>query len=183
MGKTLYVGNISNQAMEKDLKDSFSVIGGVESVKFIIDPLTGQPKGFGFVEMESEEGAKKAIADMNGTTFMEKKLVVNEARPQKPRERTGFGGGQGSYDRGSSRGFERPMDTGYRKDKRDVGLEIKVHGNNIENALRDLKNVLQKEGLFKELKKRRYYEKPSVKEKNKRIEAIKKKIKATKFKR
>lgn len=62
-------------------------------------------------------------------------------------------------------------------------MEIRVRGNNIEKALKDLKNKLSKEGLFKELKARRYYEKPSVKEKRKRIEAQKKKIKASRFKR
>jgi small subunit ribosomal protein S21 len=60
-------------------------------------------------------------------------------------------------------------------------LEIKVKGNNIEKAIRDLKLRLQKEGIFKELKNRRYYEKPSVKEKRKRIEARKKRMKAFKF--
>ena len=62
-------------------------------------------------------------------------------------------------------------------------MEIRVRGNNIEKAIKDLKNKLSKEGLFKELKSRRYYEKPSVKEKRKRIEAQKKKIKASRFKR
>jgi len=62
-------------------------------------------------------------------------------------------------------------------------LEIKVKGNNIEKAIRDLKLKLQKEGIFKELKTRRYYEKPSVKEKRKRIEARKKRMKVFKNKR
>ena len=62
-------------------------------------------------------------------------------------------------------------------------MEIIVKGNNIEKAIRDLKIKLQKEGIFRELKKRRFYEKPSVKEKRKRIEARKKRMKATKFKR
>ena len=62
-------------------------------------------------------------------------------------------------------------------------MEIKVHGNNIEKAIKDLKNRLNKEGVFKELKKRRYYEKPSVKEKRKRIEAQKQRAKASRFKR
>jgi small subunit ribosomal protein S21 len=62
-------------------------------------------------------------------------------------------------------------------------LEIKVFGNNIEKAIKDLKIKLHKEGIFKELKKRRFYEKPSVKEKRKRIEARKKKMKASRFSR
>ncbi|MBL7049158.1 MAG: 30S ribosomal protein S21 [Nitrospira sp.] len=60
-------------------------------------------------------------------------------------------------------------------------MEIRVRDKNIEKAIKDLKNKLQKEGLFKELKKRRYYEKPSVKEKQKRIEARKKRMKASRF--
>ncbi|HDH12970.1 MAG TPA: 30S ribosomal protein S21 [Nitrospirae bacterium] len=62
-------------------------------------------------------------------------------------------------------------------------MEIKVYGSNIEQAIKGLKNKLQKDGLFKELKRRRFYEKPSVKEKRKRIEARKKKMKASRFKR
>ena len=62
-------------------------------------------------------------------------------------------------------------------------MEIKVFGNNIEKAIKDLKIKLHKEGIFKELKKRRFYEKPSVKEKRKRIEARKKKMKASRFSR
>lgn len=62
-------------------------------------------------------------------------------------------------------------------------MEIKVRGNNIDKAIRDLKLKLQKEGIFKELKARRFYEKPSVKDKRKRLEARKKKIKALRFKK
>jgi small subunit ribosomal protein S21 len=62
-------------------------------------------------------------------------------------------------------------------------MEVKVHGNNVEKAIKDLKNRLNKEGVFKELKKRRYYEKPSVKEKQKRIEARKQRIKSSRFKK
>ena len=62
-------------------------------------------------------------------------------------------------------------------------MEIKVYGNNIDKAIRDLKNKLQKEGFFKELKKRRYYDKPSVKEKQKRAEARKKRSKVSRFKK
>lgn len=62
-------------------------------------------------------------------------------------------------------------------------MEIKVFGNNIEKAIKDLKIRLQKEGIFKELKNRRFYEKPSVREKRKRIEAQKKKIKASGFRK
>ncbi|RJQ21225.1 MAG: RNA-binding protein [Nitrospiraceae bacterium] len=95
MGKKLYVGSIPFQAKEDALTELFSTVGEVESVKIITDPHTGQSKGFGFVEMVSEEDAAKAIATLNGTTFMERTIIVNEARPQQPREKRGFGGGGG----------------------------------------------------------------------------------------
>jgi RNA recognition motif-containing protein len=103
MGKKLYVGSIPFTATEEDLSNLFSTIGEVESVKIITDQATGRSKGFGFVEMATEEDAKKAIDDLNGKSFMERSIVVNEARPQQPREKRGFGGGgggRGGFDRG-----------------------------------------------------------------------------------
>lgn len=103
MEKKLYVGNISFKATEEDIKELFARIGEVESVKIITDAHTGNPKGFGFVEMTNEEAAKKAIDDLNGTTFMERSLTVAEAKPQQPREkRGGFRGGKGGF--GGGRG-------------------------------------------------------------------------------
>lgn len=93
MGKKLYVGSIPFQATEDALHELFSTIGEVGSVKIITDAQTGQSKGFGFVEMATEEDAGKAISSLNGTSFMERTIVVNEARPQQPREKRGFGGG------------------------------------------------------------------------------------------
>lgn len=92
MEKRLYVGSISFQATEDELKEVFSEIGEVESVKIITDAYTGRSKGFGFVEMVSEEDANKAIEALNGTTFMNRPIIVNEARPQSQREKRGFGG-------------------------------------------------------------------------------------------
>ncbi len=115
MGKKLYVGNIPFRAGEEELKDFFSTIGEVESVKIIIDSQTGQSRGFGFVEMSSEEDAKKAIADLNGKTFMGKTIVINEARSQRQREMRGFGGERGNYGRGRG-GFDRGP--GRRKERR-----------------------------------------------------------------
>jgi len=102
MGSKVYVGNISFKASEDDIRELFSKVGEVESVKIITDAHTGQPKGFGFVEMSSEEDAKKAISTLNGQPFMERMLSVAEARPQQPREKRGFersggfGGGRGA---------------------------------------------------------------------------------------
>jgi RNA recognition motif-containing protein len=95
MEKKIYVGNISFKATEEDIKELFARSGDVESVKIITDAHTGNPKGFGFVEMATEEDAKKAIAELNGTTFMDRTISVAEAKPQQPRERRGFGGGGG----------------------------------------------------------------------------------------
>lgn len=90
MEKKIYVGNISFKATEDDIRELFSTVGEVESVKIVTDVLTGRPKGFGFVEMSSAEDTKKAISALNGKTFMERTLSVAEARPQQPRERRGF---------------------------------------------------------------------------------------------
>lgn len=122
MGKKLYVGSIPFQASEEDLQELFSRAGEVESVRIINDSQTGQSKGFGFIEMATEEDAKKAISDLNGTTFMERTIVVNEARPQQPRDnrRGGPGGGRGGFDRnrggggGGRGGFDRGKGRGRR---------------------------------------------------------------------
>jgi cold-inducible RNA-binding protein len=106
MSKKLYVGSIAYNATEESLQELFSSIGEVESVKIITDTDTGRSKGFGFVEMSSEEDAKKAIEQLNGTKFMERALIVNEARPQQPRERRGFGGGGGRGGYGQGRGSD-----------------------------------------------------------------------------
>ena len=106
MEKKLYVGNISFQATEDDIRELFSKSGEVESVKIITDQFSGKPKGFGFVEMTTEEGAAKAIEALNGTTFMERPITVAEAKPQQPREKRGFGGGggRGGFGGGGGRG-------------------------------------------------------------------------------
>jgi RNA recognition motif-containing protein len=107
MGKKLYVGSISFEATEEDLRDLFSSIGEVESVKIITDMYSGRSKGFGFIEMSSEEDAKKAIEQLNSTTFMERTLIVNEARPQQKREKRGFGRGRGGFGQGRDSGYGR----------------------------------------------------------------------------
>ncbi len=93
MAKTLYVGNIPFKATEDQLREFFSNVGEVESVRMIVIPQTGQPKGFAFVEMATDEEAKKVMSAMNGKPFMGRDLRVSEARPAKQRgERTGSGG-------------------------------------------------------------------------------------------
>ncbi len=85
MNLKLYVGNLSFGASEEDLKKLFSEAGSVQSVKIVTDAYSGRSRGFGFVEMGSESEAEKAISDINGKTFMERALIVSEARPQKKR--------------------------------------------------------------------------------------------------
>jgi cold-inducible RNA-binding protein len=93
--KKLYVGNISYKTTEDELRELFSKCGEVLSVSIITDAHTGNPKGFGFVEMASEQDAKKAIAELNGTLSADRTLTVAEAKPRQPRDRRSFGGGRG----------------------------------------------------------------------------------------
>jgi RNA recognition motif-containing protein len=83
MSQKLYVGNLPFGASEEALKTLFTEAGTVESVKIIVDTYSGRSRGFGFVEMASKEEGEKAISLLNGKTFMERALVVNEAKPQK----------------------------------------------------------------------------------------------------
>ncbi|OHA72275.1 MAG: RNA-binding protein [Candidatus Wildermuthbacteria bacterium RIFCSPLOWO2_01_FULL_47_18] len=83
--KKLYVGNLPYTTTDDQLRDYFAPIGMVVSAKVIIDKMTGRSKGFGFVEMENDAEADKAIADMNGKDMDGRNLVVNEARPMEPR--------------------------------------------------------------------------------------------------
>jgi len=85
MNLKLYVGNLPFGASEEDLKKLFSEAGEVQSVKIVTNAYSGRPRGFGFVEMTSQEDAKKAITLLNGKTLMDRTLTVNEARPQKKR--------------------------------------------------------------------------------------------------
>ncbi|OGW41175.1 MAG: RNA-binding protein [Nitrospirae bacterium GWD2_57_9] len=101
MTKKLYVGNLSYQMTEEGLRDVFAPLGEVVSAKIITDAATGRSKGFGFVEMASDEEADKAIASLNGTNVMDRAINVSEARPQTERGRSGAGrGGQRGFDRG-----------------------------------------------------------------------------------
>ena len=99
MAKKLYVGNLSYNTHEEDLREAFSKIGEVLSATLIVDQTSGRSKGFGFVEMATDEDADKAIAAMNGTSFMDRTITVNEARPKTERSGSGGGGrgGRGGY--------------------------------------------------------------------------------------
>lgn len=102
MSKKIYVGNLSFQVTESDLKGLFEQAGEVETATIITDRDTGRSKGFGFVEMEGES-ADKAIAQFNGTELKGRALTVNEARPREDRSsnRGGYSGNRSGYSGGS----------------------------------------------------------------------------------
>jgi RNA recognition motif-containing protein len=98
MAKKLYVGGLSYDTTEETLKKTFAEVGTVETAVIINDRESGRSKGFGFVEMSTEDEAKKAIETFNGKELDGRSLIVNEARPQEERPRSG------GYDRGGSGG-------------------------------------------------------------------------------
>ncbi|MYD30378.1 MAG: RNA-binding protein [Nitrospira sp. SB0677_bin_15] len=98
MSFKIYVGGLPYPTTETELTDLFVQHGNVDSAKIITDKYTGRSRGFGFVEMPSEEEGKAAIAALNGTQLDGRTLTVNQARPQEARAgggRGGFGGGRG----------------------------------------------------------------------------------------
>lgn len=97
MGKKLYVGNLSYNMGDSDLQQLFAACGTVSSAKVIVDRDTGRSKGFGFVEMDSDQEAEAAISALNGKEIDGRALTVNEARPKTEGGggRGGFGGGGG----------------------------------------------------------------------------------------
>jgi RNA recognition motif-containing protein len=92
----IYVGNISWDSTEEELKNAFAAHGAVSSVKIITDKFTGRSRGFGFVEMPEKTEAESAITSLNGKDLKGRKIVVNEARPKRE-------GGRGNR---SSRGYQ-----------------------------------------------------------------------------
>lgn len=109
MGKKLYVGNLPYSIDDAALEQQFASFGKVDSARVITDRDTGRSKGFGFVEMASDDEADKAIEQLNGTPMGGRNLTVSEARPQAPREggRGGGGGPRGFGGRGGGGGGNR----------------------------------------------------------------------------
>ncbi len=100
MAKKLFVGGLSYETTDETLKETFSQVGTVETADIIFDRMSGRSKGFGFVEMSTEEEAQKAIETLNGTELDGKTITVNEARPKESRPSQGrfkrdYGGGGG----------------------------------------------------------------------------------------
>ncbi len=93
MAKKLYVGNLSYNTTQEQIRTLFAEVGEIAEITFITDRETGRPKGFGFVEMATEAGAQEAIKRFNGYVVDDRALTVNEARPREDRS-GGFGGGR-----------------------------------------------------------------------------------------
>ncbi|HMU33811.1 MAG: RNA-binding protein [Acidobacteria bacterium] len=104
MGTKLYVGNLSFRVTNEDLQEYFAAAGAVESANVVFDRETGRSRGFGFVEMASDDAATAAIAQFNGQEYDGRNMVVNEARPREDRPRGGGGGYGGGGGRGRDRG-------------------------------------------------------------------------------
>ncbi len=101
----IYVGNLSSDVRENDLREAFEQFGKITEVRLIMDKFSGKSKGFGFIEMSSKDEAQKAIEEMNGKDFKGRALNVNEAKPRVDRGgREGRGGGFGGGGRGERRG-------------------------------------------------------------------------------
>jgi cold-inducible RNA-binding protein len=105
MGKKLYVGNLGYGVTDGDLSKMFEAHGTVESAQVIMDRDTGRSKGFGFVEMKSDQEAQAAIAALNGKESDGRALTVNEARPRTEGGRGGSGGRSGGYGGGGRRSY------------------------------------------------------------------------------
>jgi RNA recognition motif-containing protein len=98
VGKKLYVGNLPYQVGDAELEQLFSEFGSVQSVQVIHDRDTGRSKGFGFVEMGSDQEAQAAIQSLHDQEVNGRRLTVNEAKPREPRSGGGgYGGGGGGY--------------------------------------------------------------------------------------
>jgi RNA recognition motif-containing protein len=107
MGRKIYVGNLSYNVTSSDLEQLFASHGSVQSAEVISDRATGRSKGFGFVEMSSDDEATAAINALNGAEHDGRNLTVNEAKPKENKPRSGgggYGGGGGGYGGGGGGG-------------------------------------------------------------------------------
>ncbi len=103
----IYVGNLSREVTETDLREAFEAFGQVSSIKIITDRYTGESRGFGFVEMPTKADGESAIGGLNDKELKGKTLNVNEARPRPQGHRSGAGGGGRGRSGGSSGGGRR----------------------------------------------------------------------------
>jgi RNA recognition motif-containing protein len=124
MGRKIYVGNLSYNTTESELESLFGAHGSVQSAQIISDKMTGRSKGFGFVEMATDEEAQAAIAALNGQEVDGRTLTVNEAKPKEDRPRGGGGyggGGGGGYGGGGGGRGGRGGGGGGGRDRGDRG--------------------------------------------------------------
>src|SRR5688572_21930518 len=126
MGRKIYVGNLSYNTTETELESLFGAHGSVQSAQIISDKMTGRSKGFGFVEIASDEEAQAAIAALNGQEVDGRTLTVNEAKPKEDRPRGGGGGyggggGGGGYGGGGGGRGGRGGGGGGGRDRGDRG--------------------------------------------------------------
>jgi RNA recognition motif-containing protein len=105
--KNIYVGNLSFDSTEDQVRSMFEAYGPVDRVSIVTDRDTGQPRGFAFVEMPDDDAASKAMDALNGTNLGGRNLTVNEARPKTDRPRREGGGGRGGYGRSGGGGGGR----------------------------------------------------------------------------
>jgi cold-inducible RNA-binding protein len=117
MSTKLFVGNLSFNATENQLQDMFAAHGTVLEVDMIMDRMTGRPRGFAFVTMETKEAADAAVTALNGKSYDGRALTVNEARPREERPRSGGGGG-GGYQGGGGGGRGEGRGEGRREYRR-----------------------------------------------------------------
>lgn len=103
MAYKIYVGGLPYSTTDEELNELFASHGTVVSARIIMDRMSGRSKGFGFVELESDEDGEKAVSALDGTEFGGRKLMVSKARPQEERPRRDFGDRGG--DRGSFRSY------------------------------------------------------------------------------
>ena len=103
----MYVGNLSYDATDSDLRELFEAHGTVSDVFILKDRESGRPRGFAFVSMETPEEMNAAIEGLNGEEFLGRALTINEARPREERPQGGGGGGRGGYNRGGGHGGDR----------------------------------------------------------------------------
>ncbi len=160
MSTRLFIGNLAFEATDDVIAGLFAQAGRVAGVHLVTDPKTGQRRGFGFVDMDSDQDAQRAVGMFNGHAFMDRPLRVNPAYPHQSNDEVPHreaGGGR----RGGG-----------------GGGEIYVVDGQVDQALKLLKRQLAKDGVFKEMKRRAFYEKPSARRKRKQQEARRKRLKA-----
>lgn len=159
MSTRLFIGNLAIGATSEDIAGLFARAGRVAGVHLVTDPMTGQRRGFGFVDMDSDQDAQRAAGMFNGHSFMNRPLRVNPAYPHQSNDEA------------------PPRDAGSGR-RGGSGREIYVVDGQVDQALKLLKRQLAKDGLFKDMKRRAFYEKPSARRKRKQQEAQRKRLKA-----